>query len=146
MFERMRSLGHPGGRTFEARLIVSDEQGTDVQLTVGARSLGLRWPGIRADEQVEILLDGVFVADHPFLTDPPDEITYADIQNWGPSSPPNLRWRHDPAQAPQVAPERMVAVVTKDLDYRFLLPSPDSARELDTALTQAIQKAGYAVT
>ena len=134
------------GRQFSVRLIASDPAGRPVVLTVGSRSIGLRWPDVAADEKIEILVDGVYAETHPFLTIPPAEITFAEIQRWGPNSPPNIRWRLRPSDAPDLPPERVLAVVTRDLDYRFVFADEETARAADAALTEAIEAAGYTLT
>ena len=131
---------------FAAVLIASRSPGRPVVLSVGSSSVGLRWPDLAAGEQIEILLDGMFVGDLPSLVTPPTDIPFAAIERWGPSSPPNVRWLLRPDDQPDAPPARVLAVVTRDLDYRFLFPDEETANAADTAVTEAIRAAGYTLT
>ena len=130
-------------REFNARLITSGSAGRPVVLSVGSRSIGLHWPDVASGEAIEILADGIFVENHPLLVAPPTEIEFAAIERWGPSSPPNIRWRLRPSDEPDAPPGRILAIVTRDLDYRFLFPDEKTARAADDAVTRAIRAAGY---
>ena len=133
-------------REFRARLVTSSSVGRPVVLSVGSRSIGLHWPDVASGEEIEILMDGMFVENHPSLMAPPTEIPFAAIERWGPGSPPNVRWRLHPGDAPDAPPARVLAIVTRDLDYRFLFPDEKTARAADAAVTEAIRAAGYALT
>jgi hypothetical protein len=134
------------GLEFAAVLIASKSVGRPVVLAVGSRSIGLLWPDVVPGEEIEILMDGMFVENHPSLMPPPIEIPFAAIDRWGPSSPPNVRWRLRPNDAPDAPPARVLAIVTRDLDYRFLFPDEKTALAADAAVTEAIRAAGYALT
>ncbi len=145
MRDRLASLLRRNRPAFEARLIVTGDDGERVLLTVGSRSIALRWPDAGKSAQIELLLDGMFQDGHPFLATPPAEIPFAEIERWGPSSPPNVRWRHQPSAAPTVTAARIVAVVTRDLDFRFLFEDEAAAQRVDAAITSAIGAAGHAM-
>ena len=131
---------------FRARLITSGSIGRPVVLSVGPRSIGLVWPEVASGEEIEILADGMFVDNQPLLVRPPAAIPFADIERWGPDSPPNVRWLLRPQDAPDAPPARILAIVTRDLDYRFVLRDEETARAADAAVTEAISAAGYEVT
>ncbi len=76
---------------------------------------------------------------------PPTYISFGDIERWGPDSPPNIRWHFDPESMPRVDHKRVVAIVTKDLDFRFLFEDEATAHEVDAVLTDAMRATGYAV-
>lgn len=132
-------------RIFDARFIVGDDEGRRVVLAIGPESVLLRWPDVQEGEQIEVLLDGLFTGG-PCLVDPPFQITMADIVNWGPNSPPNIRWRFNSGPGPDVDQKRVVAMVTKDFDYRFLFEDEATARRVDETITETMRTAGYTVT
>lgn len=146
MRDRLAKLRPRRSPEFAALLIASKSGGRTVVLSVGSRSVGLRWPDVASGEEIEILMDGMFVENHPSLMAPPTEIPFAEIERWGPSSPPNVRWQLRPGDAPDAPPARVLAIVTHDLDYRFLFPDEKTARAADAAVTEAIRAAGYALT
>jgi len=133
-------------RIFDARFIVGDDKGRRVVLAIGPLSVLLQWPDVAQGEQIEVLLDGMFCKGHPFRVDPPFQITMEEIVNWGPNSPPNIRWLFNSGPGPDVDQKRVVAMVTKDFDYRFLFEDEATARRVDETITETMRTAGYTVT
>lgn len=146
MKARLRNLLRPAGRpTFEGRLITRDSVSYRAKLTVGSTSIALDWPELNPGQEIEILLDGIAIKGQPFKTSPPAEITYAEIEQWGPHSPENILWRSEPEHAPAVPKESVLAVVTHDLDYRFWFEDEAIVQQADRAITAAIAAAGHAL-
>lgn len=132
-------------RVFHARCIVDDDIGHQVVLEIGTADVSLRWPNLEPGQDIELMLDGAMSRSSPFFAVPPAQITFHEIHQWGPDSPPNILWRVLPERAPRVDHKRVVAIVTSDHDYRFLFGDETIAREADAALTKAIRAAGHGV-